>query len=146
VTIEIRVLGPDDERVLRQVAPGVFDHEVNPSLAAEFLHDPRHHLAVAIDNGSVVGFASGVHYVHPDKPAELWVNEVGVAPSHQRQGLAKRLLQTLFTRGRELGCREAWVLTSHANGPAVRLYESVGGLDMADPPVMFTFRLSDLKE
>ena len=114
MTIEIRLLNPDDERVLRQVAPGVFDHDVDPALAAEFLHDPRHHLAVAIENGSVVGFASGVHYVHPDKPAELWINEVGVAPSHQRQGLAKRLLLRLFARGRELGCREAWVLTSHA--------------------------------
>jgi aminoglycoside 6'-N-acetyltransferase I len=145
-TIENRLLGPEDERLLRHVAPRTFDHHVDPALAAEFLRDPRHHLAVAIENGSVVGFASGVHYVHPDKPAELWINEVGVAPTHQRQGLGKRLLQRLFARGRELGCREAWVLTSHANGPAVRLYESVGGIDMADPPVMFTFRLTDLKE
>jgi aminoglycoside 6'-N-acetyltransferase I len=146
VTLEIRHLGPDDERVLRNVAVGVFDHEVDPALASEFLRDPRHHLVVAIEDGSVVGFASGVHYVHPDKPAELWINEVGVAPSHQRRGLGKRLLQAIFARGRELGCREAWVLTSHANGPAVRLYEAAGGVDMADPPVMFTFRLADSKE
>jgi aminoglycoside 6'-N-acetyltransferase I len=146
VTLEIRHLGPDDERVLRNVAVGVFDHEVDPALASEFLRDPRHHLVVAIEDGSVVGFASGVHYVHPDKPAELWINEVGVAPSHQRRGLGKRLLQAIFARGRELGCREAWVLTSHANGPAVRLYEAAGGVDMADPPVMFTFRLAEPKE
>jgi ribosomal protein S18 acetylase RimI-like enzyme len=146
VTLEIRHLGPDDERVLRHVTAGVFDHDVDPALASEFLRDPRHHLVVAIEDGSVVGFASGVHYVHPDKPAELWINEVGVAPSHQRRGLGKRLLQAIFARGRELGCREAWVLTSHANGPAVRLYEAAGGVDMADPPVMFTFRLTDPKE
>jgi aminoglycoside 6'-N-acetyltransferase I len=146
VTLDIRHLGPDDERVLRRVAVGVFDHDVDPALAAEFLRDPRHHLVVAVEDGSVVGFASGVHYVHPDKPAELWINEVGVAPTHQRQGLGKRLLKALFVRGRELGCREAWVLTSPANGAAVRLYESVGGVDMADPPVMFTFRLSDVRE
>jgi ribosomal protein S18 acetylase RimI-like enzyme len=115
---------------------------VDPALSAEFLRDPRHHLAVALESGTVVGFASGVHYVHPDKPAELWINEVGVAPTHQRQGLGRKLLQALFARGRELGCREAWVLTSPANGAAVRLYEAVGGIDMADPPVMFTFRLS----
>ena len=139
---EIRVLGPDDEAVLTRVAPGVFDHDVDPALSAEFLRDPRHHLAVALESGTVVGFASGVHYVHPDKPAELWINEVGVAPTHQRQGLGRKLLQALFARGRELGCREAWVLTSPANGAAVRLYEAVGGVDMADPPVMFTFRLS----
>jgi ribosomal protein S18 acetylase RimI-like enzyme len=139
---EIRVLGPDDEAVLTRVAPGVFDHDVDPALSAEFLRDPRHHLAVALESGTVVGFASGVHYVHPDKPAELWINEVGVAPTHQRQGLGRKLLQALFARGRELGCREAWVLTSPANGAAVRLYEAVGGVDMVDPPVMFTFRLS----
>jgi ribosomal protein S18 acetylase RimI-like enzyme len=146
VTLDIRHLGPDDEQVLRHVAAGVFDHDVDPALASEFLRDPRHHLVVAIEDGSVVGFASGVHYVHPDKPAELWINEVGVAPSHQRRGLGKRLLQAIFARGRELGCREAWVLTSHANGPAVRLYEAAGGVDMADPPVMFTFRLAEPKE
>jgi ribosomal protein S18 acetylase RimI-like enzyme len=139
---EIRVLGPDDEAVLTRVASGVFDHDVDPALSAEFLRDPRHHLAVALESGTVVGFASGVHYVHPDKPAELWINEVGVAPTHQRQGLGRKLLQALFARGRELGCREAWVLTSPANGAAVRLYEAVGGVDMVDPPVMFTFRLS----
>ena len=139
---DIRVLGPDDEVVLTRVAPGVFDHDVDPALCAEFLRDPRHHLAVALEAGTVVGFATGVHYVHPDKPAELWVNEVGVAPTHQRQGLGRQLLTALFARGRELGCREAWVLTSPANGAAVRLYESAGGTDMADPPVMFTFRLA----
>jgi len=141
VSVEIRVLGAGDEAVLTRVAPGVFDHEVDPALLSEFLHDPRHHLAVAIDADTVVGFASGVHYVHPDKPAELWINEVGVAPSHQRRGLGQQLLRALFGQGRALGCREAWVLTSPANGPAIRLYESVGGSDMADPPVMFTFRL-----
>jgi ribosomal protein S18 acetylase RimI-like enzyme len=141
MAVDIRLLGPDDEAVLARVAPGVFDHDISPALSAEFLHDPRHHLAVALEAGTVVGFASGVHYVHPDKPAELWVNEVGVAPTHQRQGLGRRLLAALFAHARELGCREAWVLTSPANGAAVRLYESAGGIDMADPPVMFTFRL-----
>lgn len=141
MSMEIRILERDEDAVLAQVAPEVFDNEVDPAYAREFLKDPRHHLAVAIEAGVVVGFASGVHYVHPDKPAELWINEVGVAPSHQRQGLGQRLLRALFARARELGCREAWVLTSPANGAAVRLYESVGGSDMADPPVMFTFRL-----
>ena len=58
MTLDIRHLGPDDERVLRHVAAGVFDHEVDPALASEFLRDPRHHLVVAIEDGSVVGFAS----------------------------------------------------------------------------------------
>ena len=143
LSVEIRILGPEEEAVLTHVAPGVFDHDVDPALTREFLRDARHHLAAAIEAGTVVGFASAVHYVHPDKPAELWINEVGVAPSHQRRGLGRQLLRAIFARGRELGCREAWVLTSEANGPAVRLYESAGGSDMADSPMMFTFRLGD---
>lgn len=141
MTIEFRVLGAGDQAVLARVTPGVFDHDLVPALSAEFLKDPRHHLAVAVEAGAVVGFASGVHYIHPDKPAELWVNEVGVSPAHQRQGLGRKLLQTLFAHAATLGCREAWVLTSPANKAAIRLYESAGGTDLEDPPVMFTFKL-----
>jgi aminoglycoside 6'-N-acetyltransferase I len=123
------------------VAAAVFDHVVNPALTEEFLRDSRHHVAVASDDGLVVGFASAVHYVHPDKSPELWINEVGVAPSHRRMGVAQRLLQTLFERGSRLGCRQAWVLTSPANLGAMRLYEAAGGRLAADPPAMFTFGL-----
>lgn len=145
MTIEIRILGPRDAAVMERIAPGVFDHDVDPALTLEFLGDPRHHLVVALDEGVVVGFASGVHYVHPDKPAELWVNEVGVGPSHQRQGLGRRLLQALFDEGRRLGCRDAWVLTSPANEPAVRLYQAAGGQELTDASVMFTFRLGSAR-
>lgn len=78
--IQIKLLGRGDEAVLTHVAPGVFDHAVDPARSVEFLNDPRHHLAVAIEAGLVVGVASAVHYVHPDKSPELWINEVGVAP------------------------------------------------------------------
>jgi ribosomal protein S18 acetylase RimI-like enzyme len=142
VSIDIRILEAGDEAVLANVAPGVFDNDVDPGLSREFLSDARHHLAVALDGGLVVGFASAVDYVHPDKPRELWINEVGVAPSHQRQGLGRQLLRAMLDLGGRLGCRDAWVLTSPANGPAVRLYEAAGGTDLADAPMMFTFRLS----
>lgn len=81
----VRILGPTDATVLDDVADGVFDHPLRDELVQEFLDDPRHHLAVAVDEGCVVGMASAVHYIHPDKPAELWVNEVGVAESVRGQ-------------------------------------------------------------
>ncbi len=124
---DIRLLTSEDRAVLETVADEVFDEPVDPDLALEFLGDPRHHICVAIDEGIVVGFASAVHYVHPDKPAELWINEVGVAPTFQRQGLAKALLRKLLSHARSLGCKEAWVLTDEANAPARALYASAGG-------------------
>lgn len=141
--IEVRVLGPGDGAVLGRVDPDVFDHAVQASLAAEFLADPRHHLAVALDGEVVVGMASAVHYVHPDKPAELWINEVGVAASHHRRGIARRLLGTLLEHGRALGCREAWVLTERDNVAAMALYADAGGREMEDEIVGFSFSLAD---
>jgi ribosomal protein S18 acetylase RimI-like enzyme len=142
VSVEIRLLGPHDEALLTQVAPDVFDNEVDPRLTGEFLRDPRHHIAVAVEEGTVIAFASAVHYIHPDKPAELWINEVAVAASRQRHGLGRRLLDALFRLGESLGCSEAWVLTEQSNLAAKRLYESAGGSQPPEgAPAMFVFQL-----
>jgi GNAT superfamily N-acetyltransferase len=135
------MLGPGDASVLDRVAVGVFDHAVDPRWTAEFLADPRHHLAVVLDGELVVGMASAVHYVHPDKPPELWVNEVSVAPPYWRRGIGRQLLEALFTRGRALGCREAWVGTDPSNTPARRLYTAVGGEEAPEPFIMVSFPL-----
>jgi aminoglycoside 6'-N-acetyltransferase I len=141
VTIEIRMLDASDHALLDNVAPDLFDEATDPHLVTEFLADPRHHLAAAIDAGQIVGFASGVHYVHPDKPSELWINEVGVAPSHQGRGIATSILKTLLQHATSLGCREAWVLTDRSNAAAMRLYASAGGEEGPRDQVMFTFFL-----
>jgi len=139
--MEIRLLTNADGAVLRCVAEGVFDNAVDEALASQFLADPRHHICVAIDGGVVVGFASAVHYVHPDKPTELWINEAGVAPMHQRRGLAKAILRVLLSHARSIGCTQAWVLTDEDNGPARALYQSVGG-DGGQPSLMVTIGLT----
>ena len=140
---EIRLLGSGDADVLSAVAPDVFDDPLDLAATKTFLTDPRHHIAVVIDAGVVVGFASAVHYVHPDKPSpELWVNEVGVAATHRGQGLGKQLMRALIDLARQLGCREAWVLTDRDNAAAMRLYEAVGGIATRDH-VMFTFPVAD---
>ena len=132
MAIEIKVLQRGDESILMNVAAQVFDNPVDAELTREFLEDPRHHIAVAIDNGLVVGFASGVHYIHPDKPPELWINEVGLAPTHRRRGLGKAVLKALFEVGRAQNCTVAWVLTYRTNVAAMALYSSVGGTEGVD--------------
>ena len=140
---DIRILGTGDAAVLDRIAPDVFDEPIKPQWVADLLGDGRHHLAVALEEGVVVGMASAVHYVHPDKAPELWINEVGVAAAHQRRGLAGRLLRALFARGRELGCVQAWVLADQSNTVAHRLYVSAGGQAAAEPCVMFEFPLAE---
>jgi aminoglycoside 6'-N-acetyltransferase I len=123
MAIEIKLLGRQEAGVLAQIAPDVFDDPIDAGRADEFLADPRHHLAVAVEDDWVVGFVSAVHYVHPDKPRpELWINEVGVATTHRGRGLGMRLLRAVFAVAQRLGCAEAWVLTDRANTAAMRLY------------------------
>jgi ribosomal protein S18 acetylase RimI-like enzyme len=143
MALEIKMLRPGDAAALSRVAPDLFDHAVQPRLAREFLADPRHHIAVAAEDGVIVGFASALHYVHPDKPAELWINELAVAPSHRRRGLAKQILATLFAHGTALGCDSAWVLTDADNAVAQALYANAGGRKMKPDPVGFEFRLDN---
>ena len=140
MTVAVRLLGSDEAHVLDNVAPDVFDHQIHPRWCAEFFADPRHHLVVALDGDLVVGMASGVHYVHPDKEPELWINEVAVAPTHHGQGIGRRLVTTLVQHGATLGCGEAWVLTGPDNEAARRMYAAAGAV--ADElSVMYTYRM-----
>ena len=139
VRIEIKLLRRDDEPLLANVAAGVFDQTVDMHLTKEFLGDSRHHLAVAVEDGLVVGMASAVHYVHPDKPPQLWINEISVAPTHRGRGLGKALLAGVLGVGRALGCSEAWVLADRPNLAAMRLYAALGGRECPNTQVMFTF-------
>jgi ribosomal protein S18 acetylase RimI-like enzyme len=125
--LEIITLKAGDEAVLDSVAEEVFDLPPTRALAAAFLSDPHHHICVGVQDGVVVGFASAVHYRHPDKPDELWIDEVGVTPTYQKRGLGKALLRCLLEIGRDLGCAEAWVLTDEDNRAARALYRSGGG-------------------
>jgi ribosomal protein S18 acetylase RimI-like enzyme len=141
--MDTRVLHSGDEGFLAKVAPEVFDHAVDPEVAKAFLADPRHHIAVVIEDGLVIGFASGVHYFHPDKPApELFVNEVAVSPLYRQRGAAKAALAALLQEGRKHGCTEAWVLTHRTNQAAMRLYAVSGGLEAPSDQVLFWFDLS----
>jgi GNAT superfamily N-acetyltransferase len=141
----IEILGPGDDHILQNVATNVFDNPINAAWTKEFLEDFRHHIAVAIDEKLVVGFASAVHYIHPDKPAELWINEVAVALTHRGLGLGKAIIRALFEVGKVHNCVTAWVLTNRDNAEAMALYSSMGGIQggsgIGDAVVGFSFGL-----
>jgi ribosomal protein S18 acetylase RimI-like enzyme len=136
----VRLLGPADAHYLARVASGVFDKEIDQSLLAEFLEDSRHHLVVAMEGDTVVGFVSALHYVHPDKPRELWINEVGVAPTHRGAGIGAAMLERMLAYGKELKCTQAWVLTDPANHRASRLYQRCGGVADPGASLIYYFR------
>jgi ribosomal protein S18 acetylase RimI-like enzyme len=140
--IAIRIVTAADADLLERVDDDVFDHPVQPALLAAFLAQPSNVLAVALADDVVVGMASGIAYVHPDKPLQLFVNEVGVSSRFQRRGIGTRLLGALLEHARALGCTEAWVATEDDNRAARALYGAVGGVEQAERAVVFEFALA----
>lgn len=118
----VRRIGPDDAALLGRVADGVFDEPVRPDRLARYLEAPGHLMVLALTDGMVVGQCVGVIHHHPDKPSELYVDEVGTADAWLRQGIATAMLAELFAWGRELGCEEAWLGTETDNAAALALY------------------------
>lgn len=138
----VRRLGPGDLALLADAGTEVFDGPVVADAARRFLADPCHHLVAAIDDGRIAGFASAVVCLHPDKPPELFVMEVGVAERVRRQGVGRRLVEAILAVGREAGCALAWVATETGNLPAQALYRAAGGMPDAEEAAVFTFPLA----
>jgi ribosomal protein S18 acetylase RimI-like enzyme len=138
--IDVRILGAHEAHLLDHIADDVFDDTVHPAWCAEFVADPRHHLAIALDGDRIIGMASGVHYLHPDKPHQLFINEAGVSEAYQSRGIGRRLLRVLLDHATALGCESAWVLTEADNAAARKMYAAAGGIETPEPPVMIEFR------
>ncbi len=137
--IEIIQVTPGNEALFERVAAEVFDEPVDQRRLVAYLAEPGHHMLVALRDGEVVAQVAAVIHRHPDKPTELYIDEVGVTPALQRQGLARRMLDRMFALGKTLGCEEAWVGTETDNVAAKGLYLSRGA--EAEPFLMYHYEL-----
>lgn len=120
-------MGSGDAGLLDRLAEDVFDHDIDAGFLAAYLADARHMLIVALSDGVVVGQTRGIVHLQPDEPPGLYIDNMGVTPGRQREGIARRMLDDLLAWGREMGCSHAWLATELDNVPARALYESRGG-------------------
>ena len=114
----------DKAALLDRLADGVFNDVIDRGLLAAYLASPAALLVVALDGDYVVGQVKAAIHLHPDKPADLYVDEVVVAPTHQRRGVARLLLGEIERWARERGCVDVWLATEVDNDAARSLYGS----------------------
>jgi aminoglycoside 6'-N-acetyltransferase I len=134
-----RILRPDDLAALARVADGVLDRAVDEAQARALLADAAHVLAVAEDGDQVVGALLAVVARFPDKPPELWVNEIGVADRWQGQGIGRALMRLALHEARARGCVAAWVAADRTE-QAMGFYRALAGEEEAGIS-HFTWRL-----
>lgn len=128
--------------LLERIDDDVFDHEVRPELLQAFLASPSNVMVVAVAAGEVIGMATGLAYVHPDKPLAFFINELGVSGRMRRRGIGRRLLAALLDKAAGLGCAEAWVATEVSNAPARSLYVAAGGIEDDEPAAVYVYPLA----
>ena len=120
--IEIRRVTALSADLLHYLAEDVFDLPVDPVRLTRYACAPGHLMLVALGGGQVVGQIAAVVHYHPDKPTELYIDELGVSPAWHRQGIGRRLLDAMLELGRAQGCEEVWVGTDPDNTAAKALY------------------------
>lgn len=120
--VRLERVGPNATGLFENIAPDVFDEPVDVARLAAYLAEPGHLMVVAVEDGVVVGQCAAIIHRHPDKPTELYVDEVGTAATHRRRGVARAMLAEMFAWGREQGCEEAWLGTELDNTAANALY------------------------
>jgi aminoglycoside 6'-N-acetyltransferase I len=130
-----------NSELLNRVDADVFDFPVQREYLEAFLANPSNLLVIAVENDTVVGMATAFTYMHPDKPLQMFVNEVGVSGGFHGKGIGRKLVEALLQRGRERGCREAWVATEISNVAARALYAATGGKEDDEHAVVYVYAL-----
>lgn len=139
--MNVRRLGPGDEDVVIALAE---QRPPTREQAAAFLADDRMIFLVAFDGAEPMGFVFGHELLrrHGDR-AIFFVYEVDVRERYRRRGVATKLFGELGRLARARGIPRAFVLAAEGNEPAMRLYESLGGVRPYDDDVMWRFEYRD---
>jgi ribosomal protein S18 acetylase RimI-like enzyme len=94
-----------------------------------FLARPENVLFVAVVVGKPVGFLLAYILDRLDGDARMVLfYEIGVAASHRRRGIGGAMVEALKALCSQENAIKMWVQTNRSNLPAVRLYESAGGV------------------
>jgi ribosomal protein S18 acetylase RimI-like enzyme len=141
MSVEIVHLSVTNIGLLKDIAPEVFDHEINPQYLEAFLTDLRHIMYLAVDRQVVVGMASAVEYFHPDKPPQLWINEVGVALNYRGRGIGRQLIRNLLAFAKDRGCVYAWLGTNTDNVAAQACFNSISDVEI-QPFLLYEWDIS----
>ena len=119
-------ISAQNAHLLDRIAPGTFDFALKPDLLRRYLANPANWMCVAMHDDLVVSMCMCVVHDHPDKPTELFLDEIGTGDDWRRQGCARMLIKSVFERCDAEGIEEIWLGTEPENMPARGLYESFG--------------------
>jgi ribosomal protein S18 acetylase RimI-like enzyme len=109
----------DRTRIYSPIDPGLFAKQFGSV-------DLSRRQFFVLHEGEPVG--TGTAWIGEPVRTNAWgrVHWVAIVPEHQRRGLGRELMHSLFGTFRALRCSRAFLTTGSENDPAIRLYDSLG--------------------
>lgn len=123
----IRPVRPADrDRVVEMTSDILGGDDYIPDVFDEWVADA----SAAFQAAEVEGVVVGLHRIRPYAPGLVWYEGLRVATSHQRQGIARAMLDSAIAEAREQGYGEIRLATF--NEAASRLFRSAGFQPLVD--------------
>jgi len=140
MTALIRRLTPADAHIAQRIVARFHRGDVPVAYLGRYLANPTNYLFVAELDGAVVGFLTAHRLDRLNREAtQFFIYEIEVDEEFRRQGIGSGLLRAVLESARIEGA-EVFVLTNESNRPAVRFYESLGGMVETGDDLLFVYR------
>jgi aminoglycoside 3-N-acetyltransferase I len=111
---------------------------VSAEYAASLLNRDDFWVLAALGDGEpIAGLTAFVLPQTHAESAELLIDDIAVAPTHQRRGIGRLLVEMARHLAVKRGIATTWVPADNADVHALEFYRSLGGV--ASPVTVFTF-------
>ena len=118
-----------DSDWIDRVADDVFDAPPTLERLSDFLAQENHALFLAVDRDSqmIVGQVRGIVHYQPDGARQLYLDNLGVTGTRQRQGIGRALVERLLQWAEKNYAVElCWLGTEPENNSACAFYRALG--------------------
>lgn len=108
----------------------------------KFFKNENSALFVAFSNNKLVGFAIAYKLQRFDqKGAEILLDEIEVVKEYRKEGIGKKIIESVKNWGKKTGAKEIWIPTNKSNQAAVALYKSAGGKAENKDDIIFVIKI-----
>lgn len=126
IGVQIDRLTPELVADFPAIAEEVFDAPPTPEHLGKLALMPAHALFLAKGGGMIVGQLLAMVQFQADRPPQLYIDNLGVAPPFKRQGVARALFDAAMIWGRDNGCDTVWLAADVGNAEARGFYDRLG--------------------
>ncbi|MBC8074052.1 MAG: ribosomal protein S18-alanine N-acetyltransferase [Deltaproteobacteria bacterium] len=136
--ITLRAATSADLDAIAAIESACFDRPWTRAIFEQELERELARLDVACDGETLLGFACTWHVLD-----EAHLLRIAVAPTAQRRGIARRLLDGVNTRAAAQGCVHVDLEVAADNAPALALYDACGFVTIGRRPGYYTLPPGD---